>query len=368
MEVDNNLRKTKVGILTFLHTLNYGAVLQAYALQRVLQDAGFVAIQVDYRNDAVEAYEFKKAASLKGKLANIVRRPLIRKKERAFEGFRREYVVATRPMAREDLPTACEEFDFVIVGSDQVWNGEITGYDSAYFLDFIEDAGKKRTYAVSIGQEELPVCPAMDYAALMASFPHVLVRERTAARALAPFCSGTQPEVVADPTFLLGCKEWLKLANCQEVCNKKPYVFVYAVSETSKAVAFAKAIAKQRGLDVLVVQQNGFLPIRGVKNILAASPTMFLSCLSKAEVIVTSSFHGTCLSLQMEKEFFVSCAPGLDGRNSRMTDLLQELDLSDRILGGSGTPEEIDWQRVRNSISEMRSRSLSLLTGSLEVR
>ena len=80
-------QKKKVGILTFLHTLNYGAMLQAYALETVLRSAGFDAVQLDYRNPKVDAFEFKHATSLKGRLANLVRMPVIRRKAARFEEF-----------------------------------------------------------------------------------------------------------------------------------------------------------------------------------------------------------------------------------------------------------------------------------------
>ena len=79
--------KKSIGILTFLHTLNYGAIFQAYALEKVLQTAGFNAIQLDYRNPKVEAFEFKHATSMKGHIANLVRRPIVQKKEKLFDAI-----------------------------------------------------------------------------------------------------------------------------------------------------------------------------------------------------------------------------------------------------------------------------------------
>lgn len=366
MSNDSVKSGTSVGILTFLHTLNYGAILQAYALERVLAAAGFEVVQLDYRNPAVDAFEFKRAASLKGHLANLVRLPIIRRKAKAFDEFRREHIPSTAPLSRDGLVEVCDALDYVLVGSDQVWNGLITGFDSTYFLDFIDDPGKKRTYAVSIGQERLPMAQGIDYASLLSDFPCLLVREATAAKALGSLCPERHRDVVLDPTLLLDGNDWLELAAEREMCVRRPYVFVYAVGETKGSVAAAKAIADRKGLEVLVLQQNGFLPIRGVTNLFAASPLDFLSYMANAEAVVTSSFHGTCFSIIFERDFYVSYAKGGEKRNSRMGDLLDACGISGRILDGPvAGARPIDWAAVRGRLGSMKVSSLRLLLNSL---
>lgn len=360
--------RRRIGILTFLHTLNYGAVLQAYALERVLCDAGFDAVQIDYRNPKVEAFEYKRDVSLKGHLANIVRRPMLSKKEKAFESFRHERIRSTAPLSRDGLPLACEAFDRIVVGSDQVWNGNVTGFDSSYFLDFIGAPERKATYAVSIGQDELPVASSVDYACLIGDFSLVLARERTAVGALKRVCPGSEVEIVLDPTLLLAGDEWRKLADARPVRPNGGYVFVYAVGETRNSVAAAKEIAKRRNLEVVVLQQNGFLPIRGAVNLFSISPTAFLSYIANAEFVVTSSFHGTCLAIQFERDFLVSYATGGVKRNSRMADLLELLELSDRVLTESVNEAPVsDWSSVRRKVEESSKRSISLLLESLNL-
>lgn len=356
------LKRGRIGILTFLHTLNYGAVLQAYALERVLSDAGFDAVQIDYRNQKVEAFEYKHGVSLMGRMANVVRRPLILKKERAFEAFRRERIRSTSPLSRDELTAACEAFDRVVVGSDQVWNGDVTGFDSSYFLDFIDNPERKGTYAVSIGQDELPVKSGVNYTRLVGDFPLVLVRERTGADALRRICPNSKVEVVLDPTLLLSGDEWRNLADVRPIRPRGGYVFVYSVGETRNSVAAARIIAKNRGLEVVVLQQNGFLPISGVVNLFSVSPTAFLSYIANAEFVVTSSFHGTCLAIQLERDFLVSYATGGPKRNSRIADLLEMLDLSDRSVS-SLLPESriINWGKVRDTIQDEKTISIELL-------
>ena len=363
---ETSLNRGRIGILTFLHTLNYGALLQAYALERMLLDAGYDAVQIDYRNPRVEAFEYKRDVSLKGHLANVIRRPMIVKKERAFEAFRRAHIQSTAPLSREGLKEACESFEYIVVGSDQVWNGNVTGFDNTYFLDFIDSSEKMRTYAVSIGQDELPMMSDVDYEHLIGEFPCVLVREQTAADALRGICLESEVEVVLDPTLLIAGDEWRALAGARPARPKGGYVFVYAVGETRNAVSAARRIAKRRGLKVVVLQQNGFLPIPGVINLFSISPTAFLSYIANAEFVVTSSFHGTCLAIQLERDFLVSYATDGIRRNTRMSDLLETLGLSDRVLSERPVGAKVsDWRDVRAKVNEAGRQSLDLLLRSL---
>lgn len=358
--------KARVGVLTFLHTLNYGAILQSYALACFLKHAGYDATQIDYRNAAIEAFEFKRARTLKAHLANVLRRGIIERKSRGFESFRRDYIPSTAPVGRGELPRLVDELDYVVVGSDQVWNGKISDFDPTYFLDFVEDAAKKKTYAVSIGYDELPEKDGIDYGNLIGSFGQILARERTAAKALKRCAPDAEVDVVVDPTLLLERGEWLKLVEGRPRPERRPYVFVYAVGEIERTVEAARSIAGKRGLEVVVLQQNGFLPIRGVKNLFDIDPIVFLVYLANAELVVTSSFHGLCLSLQFERDFFVSCSGGGKGRSSRLLDLLSELEIEGRDVDGEERLERgIDWRGVERLLEALRRRSASLLLDSL---
>ena len=47
----------KIGILTFHNTINYGGVLQCYALKEVLKSFGHDVKIIDYRCNMVEDYK-----------------------------------------------------------------------------------------------------------------------------------------------------------------------------------------------------------------------------------------------------------------------------------------------------------------------
>ena len=53
--------KKKIGILTFQQCINYGAILQTYALQHLLNENGYNAEVIDYRNSVFNGkYTFRR--------------------------------------------------------------------------------------------------------------------------------------------------------------------------------------------------------------------------------------------------------------------------------------------------------------------
>lgn len=353
-----------IGILTFLHTLNYGAILQSYALHRFLDDSGFNSIQIDYRNSSVESYEFRRSGTLKSRLANIVRRPIIEKKASKFEEFTRRYIETTPVVVRDELARVCDAFDRVVVGSDQVWNGQITDYDTTYFLDFISDKDKKITYAVSIGQDYLPEKEGVDYSLLLSAFSRVLVRERTAAEALNKLVETSKLHIVLDPTLLVETEVWNSFVEESASPMIRPYVFVYAVGETNAAVEAARRMAREHDWDLVVLQQDRFAPILGAKNLFAISPIDFLRYFKHASAVVTSSFHGLCMSIQFQKDFLVSYTMGTASRNSRISDLLSVLGCEDRVIDVPSC-DHVDWGSVGMRLTEKRAESSVLLLDAL---
>ena len=104
---------SKVGILTFQNTLNYGAALQCYALYRTLRELGHEPMVIDYRNPQIArneglAYSWCHPRSV---LAYAKRQ----KRVRAFDAFRSR-VHFTEPCDRGSIASVCEGLDYVVVG------------------------------------------------------------------------------------------------------------------------------------------------------------------------------------------------------------------------------------------------------------
>ena len=150
----------KIGIMTFHRAINYGAVLQTYALQKYLNDSGYDAEVIDYRCDHME--NFYKILSVKNKSIKQVIRGLLNfiyvyKKKSRFYGFLDQNVkISSKIYDKSNIGESNNEYDKFITGSDQVFNYACSQFDKNYFLEFVKNYDKKYSYAASFGMKEVP--------------------------------------------------------------------------------------------------------------------------------------------------------------------------------------------------------------------
>jgi hypothetical protein len=134
-------------LITFHRAVNYGAVLQAYALQTAIKQCGTTADIIDYRcpyiTSVYRPYDVSLQSSLPDKIKKYIKSPQLRKKGEAFETFVKKNLVLTRSYnADSNLQALNNRYDCFLTGSDQVFNLDISGDDAHYLLDFAAD-GKK---------------------------------------------------------------------------------------------------------------------------------------------------------------------------------------------------------------------------------
>jgi len=156
----------KVGLLTFHNTLNYGAALQAYALQEAIKNIGADCEIIDYRNKYIEdSYNIlshvKKALKKRNMRLAIkccVASLFMKLRKQRFSRFYNEHLSLTSKhfTSSRELESLNREFDKFVVGSDQVWNYNIARSDFAYFLNFVHENNKKIAYAPSFGLTAIP--------------------------------------------------------------------------------------------------------------------------------------------------------------------------------------------------------------------
>lgn len=371
----DDLGRGSVGILTFQRTLNYGAVLQCYALRLTIEKLGFDAKVIDYECDAVTDVEGLKlryclwrlaGATRHGKLVTTLRSR--RTRMTVFRRFLESEIMLTEPCDRKTVAKTCEDLDFVVVGSDQVWNTKITRSDTTFFLDFIADPSRKKSYAVSIGSLDYGDT-GLDYRRLIDGFSSISLREESAARAVHELLPNRTPVVSADPTLLLDAEDWRELAGRSKLSRGNPYVLVYTVSEYDDTMSVAKRFASEMECDLVHVKA-AFWDSRpsGADLVLRdASPYDFLRLFGGATATVVSSFHGLCFSILNKVDFYYNASSSGLAVGSRLTDLLQLLGIEKRSVQdyASGTDRPIDWDSVSERLSQLRSVSLEALSHSL---
>lgn len=353
----------RIGILSFQNTLNFGAVLQNYALFRMIEGLGYTSEVINYRSSYIERNEYLKFSFKPRAAMNFF---LLRKKAALFNNFKRN--IAFGPSCtRQNISQATNSYDCVIVGSDQVWNTKITNSDPTFFLDFIEDPRRCKTYAASMGYGELPPCN-FDPRKLISHFSSILLREKSAAKVIADKCpEAPRPHVVLDPTLVLDKGIWDDIRVIPAFAVNKPFVLVYDVSESNLAFDAAHYLVKDSNAQIIRIQSYDFSSKPGVKSILNLSPEEFLGLFSCAEVTVVSSFHGLCFSIINHCDFYYSGQVTGKNTNSRATDLMDALGISGRTVQDifNGTTKPIDWDAVELRLSSMKTESLRFLKDSL---
>ncbi|MEO1295400.1 MAG: polysaccharide pyruvyl transferase family protein, partial [Cyanobacteria bacterium J06636_16] len=299
----------RIGILTFHHTTNYGATLQAYALSETLKRQNHDVEVIDYRPQvAIRHYRRKIFNPIKPKSGKI---PLKRKIKYSSAGLLKYFrmqrflernitLSKTKILNQAELERfwAAEKYDVIICGSDQVWCiDSMRGFDSAYFLDFSKDVQKARkvSYSASCGTTKTWGMRNDKICSLISDFDAISVRDTNSYELVNQTC-GKSPIIVLDPTFLVDFNELLK----PSPTIQKPYLLLYIEGGLNKEQReFVKAIASTQNLQIISIGD----PIRLGANRMNASPIDWLNYFHGASYVATNFFHGTIFSIKFNRQF-----------------------------------------------------------------
>lgn len=364
-----------VGILTFCNTNNYGAELQAYALRKTIEGMGYEVELIDYRcpsvtageqphlSDPVETFKHPRIA-----LYRLGVYPGLVKRSRAFERFRREHqrygphIIEPRELE--------QRYETVVVGSDQVWNPEITMDDGMFLLEGLGDKGPRRVaYAASFGFESISDAWAERCRRALPAFAALGVREHEGAKIIES-ATGRIAETVLDPTLLLNRASWESVAAPPMI--ERRYVFTYIVQERSSTIRAARAIARYLGIELVAVDCGGMFCYRGCRTMSHVSPEEFLSLVRHADLVVTSSFHGLALSLSLGTEARFVLSSHVRNKNSRICSLARTAHVETWEIDHSGDAgdafrsKHVNFDAIDVALSRARQASLSFLEHALQ--
>lgn len=347
----------RVAQLTLNVFENYGNILQKYALQSTLNKyADFVEViwhcqTNNFLPSELEIERFK-VGNLRDAAFNCVR-------QNKFKEFNDKYIPTRFDVTYiEDIGN---EYDFFVVGSDQVWNPEF--YFPGRFLDFA--APKKRiAYAASIAIPELPKNFQAIYRQKISEIPHVSMREKEGCD-LVEKLTGKRPIQVLDPVFLLTAQEWRKISVPPTWINQKTYRNGYLLTYffNGKPPEQVKSLAKKLNLPLInLFDINTFNHyIIGVEE--------FLYLVDHAALICTQSFHGTAFSTIFKRPFilYVTKEDWMEQKFSRIQSLLDLFDLNEQKTVGNleiklSDPFKINYARRDKILPLEREKSFKFLT------
>lgn len=374
----------KTGILTFHRADNYGAVLQAYALNKKLNDLDVDAEEIDYYPDYFRkiymmnvSFSIKHPKSLFYKIKRESISAILKKRSLGFKKFIENNFVLSRTFSQKEISTIDKlDYDIIITGSDQVWNDRCAEFDPIYFLDFpAASKVKKYSYAASFNLNKIPFDKIEEYSRRLKGYASYSVRE-SVGQILLKDLIGVNAVVNCDPTFLLNQNQWIELAdkcNNSKIKNSQPYLFVYYVKKSKMLMEYAQKIAKQKKLQVICIPcmmtfdvfEQKLYSEYGFTFLPDASPYDFLSLIKNAQYVISNSFHGTVFSVIFHKQFYSVMNFDDGGKNLRSKQLIESLDLVDRIIDSrtviSSIDDRINWESVEKTISHEREEAIMYL-------
>ena len=364
----------KIAIITLpLHT-NYGGILQAYALQTVLQRMGH---DVQHLQPKVEFPPLHPAWQMPFVwVKRLIRKcflgewrlPVFEHPHRWIRRYTDVFIykyIEMRSLSDEEWNASlAKDYDVFIVGSDQVWRPCYALPIERYFLSFLDDtcSNPRIAYAASFGTEncEFSSKQILSCRKLLQKFSFVSVREQSGVE----ICNqlfGVQASHLLDPTLLLSKADYLKLIQNQS--PSKGNLMVYILDETPDIQVLISQIAASEKL----VPFNTNYSLGNRLGIPQLPLENWLRGFVDAKLIITDSFHACVFAIIFNKPFI--CIGNNERGMSRFHSLLDLFGLQHCLLNEKQSFEipDINWVQINVQLKKLRNQSLTCIKQVLEI-
>ncbi len=343
----------RVHILTFHRAINYGAVLQCYALHKTINKMTDCDV-IDYSKTIKS-----NIPSIKSWVKSILVFRRERIKRNKFRSFIDKNIILTDRIDSYDglCSFPWDKTDIFCVGSDQVWNWDFTKGDKAYFLEFAPAECKKFSYAASIGQD-LDDEHIELFKNELADYVGVSIREASACDLLKS--NGLSCQHNMDPVFLLSKEEWGSISNSVRD-EDSPFVLVYLLQKAPNLLKAASEYAQKCGKRIVFISTGLRKDIKG-EYIVKCGPEEFLRYFMMADAVFTNSFHGVSFSILFNKEFYFELLQDGTKTNSRLLNIVEMFGLQKQnIRLNSYNDNTIDYHAINEKITMKRIESITYL-------
>lgn len=316
------MKQEKAYILAYQKATNYGAVLQIYALKKVLEKNNISVKVIDYIPQWMKV-------TLKNQptIMSFVKRKLMNLTFSSF--FKKLGLTDVTYYNNDSLSKELTDGDYYFVGSDQVWNRNIMKDDPTYFLNFAPDDAKRIGYAISMGNKPLEEPFKSKAFELIGRFDHLSARENYVVDYINEKYPNVKVPVVLDPTLLLNIDDYNEV--CDKTIFKNEYIAVYSAMRDQRLYDLAFQLKEFTGLPIINLGYHFKGPD---KHEYLKGPGNWLNRIKQAKYFITNSFHGTVFAVLGKSNFLVVPNEnfGQKGLNARFIELLDSLDLSNRII------------------------------------
>lgn len=326
----------KTATITFHASHNYGSMLQAFALQRILKQLGIDNEILNLRTQRQkDLYAIKKHVD-----GNVLKRIVyemlviscmkeLTEKSNLFERFLTDDLILSREFSSEnELRQANLDYDCYISGGDQIWNTSPLDFDWSFYLPFVKK-GKRISYAVSMGPDSAQQVTELDQIKqLLKRYQHISVREEGTKRIVESLVD-IPVEISLDPVLLMDASDWNGYY-LQKPIIQGEYILVYTPFFNETTFKAAEIVGKRLHSKIINTVFSSprvlFYPL--IQQHYATGPWEFLNLLQHSKMVVSGSFHAVLFSMLYHKPFVV-----LNGmKDNRMRTMLENTGLVSRSV------------------------------------
>ncbi len=399
------MSKRKVGILSLFFNYNYGAVLQAYSLQRTIREMGYEASHIKYHREIngistknptlLQKIKSKTSVVFKlfrsGQIISFLKFKITKKEEKymkyiherhkVFDAFINENMMTSglEYDGHRDISKCVFDYDIFVCGSDNIWNKVM--FDSSFMLDFVPNDKLKVAYAPGMSTYTLNKKLEKIVTDCAGRIDYISCREEIGATLLSKL-TGREVKTVLDPTLLLTATEWSKIErkpNIQKLPDE--YLFCYLLGEAPHIRKQAEMLKKLTNLPIVTLphphgyneeDEKGF----GDYQINEVGPAEFVYLVNHSRYVFTTSFHAVVFSIIFQKKFictrrFMNKAE--ETNNLRVDNILKLMNITEnRIITHESTEKDIEgllelpitWNG--QDLDKLRQPSLSYLENALK--
>lgn len=367
----------KIATITCHHVYNYGATLQAYALQQYLISMGYDYEIINFTPWYHNRYSFWTVNRFSTHYNLIKRNILLKliwclkynlpylikeyKRKFAFDKFDSKYLnITKRKYANiEDLRLDPPKADIYICGSDQIWNQDATfGIEKAYYLNFGNSDIYRMSYAASFGSDKFP-SQGDKVRNLIKNIDKISVRERTGECILNKL-GFSNIDIVLDPVFLLDRQQWRTLISySKQVKTPEKYILLYNFRHNDAIKHFVLELQSCMDIPIICIHGYDDIPYADIK-IKDAGPIEFLKLIESADIVVSDSFHATVFSIIFNREFYTFSLKG-HNNTARMEDLLYCLGIKNRLNMEKPSKDIINYVDVNKRLNPLIENSKHFL-------
>lgn len=319
----------RAGIVTLFGEYNFGNRLQNYAVQQVLRKNGLDAETIKYigLEDDVPVIRNEKDES----------------RLKKFKSFNENIEFADEILYKEyEAPKRfAEDYDYIIMGSDQIWNFTFDKIFSDKALGTFAPKEKRVSFSASFGVDYVPEEGSSLYELCkngLNDIKSISVRESAGKEIVKKLTGRDDAEVLIDPTMMLDESEWEKVMKKPENLKTDKYILKSFLGDVSNDVwKELRRVADENDCEIIDISDKNS-PYYDM------GPAEFLYLEKNAFLVATDSFHSCVFSIIFSTPFviFKRQSKDLQSMYSRIETLLETFDMKNRVFNKKITADILD--------------------------